>query len=88
MCLHQQFGVDIYQDIYYIDNIKGIITMLSEEELVNKAFELVGNLLIVADDATVSATELMMGDFDLDQKTAEKIVETAFERWIKIYYPE
>ena len=62
--------------------------MMSEEELVNKAFELIGNLLIVADDASASATELMMGDFGLDQKTAEKIVATAFERWMKIYYPE
>ena len=61
--------------------------MMSEEELVNKAFELIGNLLIVADDATASATELMMGDFGLDQKTAKRIVETAFERWMKIYYP-
>lgn len=62
--------------------------MMSEEELVNKAFELIGNLLIVADDATASATELMMDDFGLDQKTAAKIVKVAFERWMKIYYPE
>jgi len=62
--------------------------MMSEEELVDKAFELIGNLLIVADDASASATELMMNDFGMDKKTAEKIVATAFARWMKIYYPE
>lgn len=62
--------------------------MTSEEKMVDKAFELIGNLLIVADDASASATELMMQEFNIDQKTAAKIVVTAFERWMKIYYPE
>lgn len=62
--------------------------MTSEEKMVDKAFELIGNLLIVADDASASATELVMQEFNIDQKTAAKIVVTAFERWMKIYYPE
>ena len=62
--------------------------MMSEEELVDKAFELIGNLLAVADDATKSATELMIEEFKLDPNTAASIVATAFARWMKIYYPE
>lgn len=62
--------------------------MMSEEELVDKAFELIGNLLAVADDATVSATELMIKNYGLDPETASRIVAIAFERWMKIYYPE
>lgn len=62
--------------------------MAAEEEMADKAFELIGNLLIVADDATKSATELMIEEFKLDPNTAARIVATAFERWMKIYYPE
>ena len=62
--------------------------MMSEEELVDKAFELIGNLLAVADDATASATELMIKNYSLDPAAAARIVKIAFERWMKIYYPE
>lgn len=62
--------------------------MLSEEELIDKAFEIIGNLLAVSNYASASATELMIKNYNLDPETAARIVTMAFERWVTIYYPE
>ena len=62
--------------------------MMSEEKLIDTAFELIGNLLPVADDASASAIELLISDLGIDRKTATRIVGAAFARWMKIYYPE
>ena len=61
---------------------------MTEEDLVDKAFKLIGNLLSVADDTTASVTKLMIDEFGLDLKKATDIVAIAFERWMKIYCPE
>jgi len=61
---------------------------MTEEDLVDKAFKLIGNLLSVADDTTMTVTKLMIDDFGLDSKKAADIVAVAFERWIKIYCPD
>ena len=61
---------------------------MTKEELVDKAFQLIGNLLYVVDDTTTSATKLMISDFALEPNVAASIVSIAFERWMKIYCPE
>lgn len=61
---------------------------MTKEELVDKAFQLIGNLLYVVDDTTASATKLMISDFVLEPNVAANIVSIAFERWMKIYCPE
>jgi hypothetical protein len=62
--------------------------MLSEEELVNDAFELLGELLVTSENAKEETVKLMIKKYGLTDSIVEEIVSIAFERWVDIYYPE
>lgn len=62
--------------------------MMSEEELVNSAFEILGSLLVNSEDAKEEAIKSMIDHYDLEVSIAEEIVSIAFERWMEIYDPE
>lgn len=62
--------------------------MMTKDDLIDKAFELIGKLLGTTDDTSASVAELMIVDFGLEQKTAVNVVDIAFERWMQIYFPE
>lgn len=62
--------------------------MISEEEMINSAFEILGELLVTSDNATGEATNLLMHKYGIDDSIAGEIVSIAFERWMEIYDPE
>ena len=59
--------------------------MLSEEELVNLAFEILGSLLVTSENATGEATNLLMHKYGIDDSLAGEAVAMAFERWMEVY---
>jgi hypothetical protein len=62
--------------------------MLPEEELVNTAFELLGELLITSDNATGDVVNLLMHKYAVSEDIAGEVVAIAFERWLEVYDPE
>jgi hypothetical protein len=59
--------------------------MLSEEELVNSAFEILGSLLVTSDNASGEAVNLLMHKYGIDDTIAGEAVSIALERWTDIY---
>jgi len=59
--------------------------MLSEEELVNSAFELLGGLLVTSKDASGDAVNLLMHQYCIDDSIAGEAVAMALERWTEVY---
>lgn len=62
--------------------------MMSEEELVNEAFELLGELLVVSENAKEEAVKIMIIKTGLTDSVIEEVVSVAFERWMEVYDPE
>lgn len=62
--------------------------MLPEEELVNTAFELLGELLITSENATGDVVNLLMNKYAVSADIAGEIVAMAFDRWMEVYDPE
>lgn len=62
--------------------------MISEEELINSAFEMLGGLLVTSENATGEVVNLMMHKFSISEDIASEVVSIAFERWMEIYDPE
>lgn len=56
-----------------------------ENELINKAYELLGGLLITSENATGEVTNLLMHDFGVSEDLAGEAVAIAFERWMEVY---
>lgn len=59
--------------------------MLSEEELVNSAFEILGSLLVTSDNASGEAVNLLMHKYGIDDDIAGEAVAIAIERWTDVY---
>jgi len=62
--------------------------MNTEEELVNSAYEILGELLVTSENATGDAVNLMMHKYSISEDIAGEIVFIAFERWMEVYDPE
>lgn len=62
--------------------------MLSDEDLVNLAFEKLGSVLEFSDTPKEYVTKVMSSEYGLDTDIAAEIVEVAFERWVEIYCPD
>lgn len=62
--------------------------MLSDEELVNTAYEILGGLLVTAENATGDAVNLLMHKYGIDDSIAGEAVAVAFERWMEVYVSE
>lgn len=62
--------------------------MSPEEELINAAFEILGELLVTAENAREEAVKYMMYRYCIDTSIAVEVVSIAFERWMEIYDPE
>lgn len=61
--------------------------MASEEELINAAFNILGELLVKVENASEEAQKYMMYRYCLDASIAAEVVSIAFERWMEIYDP-
>ena len=61
---------------------------MSEDELINDAFEVLGELLVTSENARKEAVKTMVEKTGLDNDTIEEAVAIAFERWMEIYDPE
>ena len=59
--------------------------MLSEEELVNSSFEILGSLLVTSDNASGEAVNLLMHKYGIDDDIAGEAVAIAIERWTDVY---
>lgn len=59
--------------------------MLSDEELVNSAFEILGSLLVTSENASGDAVNLLMHKHGIDDSIAGEAVAIALERWTDIY---
>jgi hypothetical protein len=59
--------------------------MLSEEELVNSAFEILGSLLVTSENACGEAVNLLMHKHGIDADIAGEAVAIALERWTEVY---
>jgi hypothetical protein len=64
--------------------VKGKV--VTDEELVNLAFEELGSNLIY-ENASERTVELMIENYGLDRDVAEEVVVTALDRWTDIYFP-
>lgn len=62
--------------------------MISESELVNSAFEILGSLLVTSRNATGEATNLLMHKHGIDESIAGEAVSIAFEHWMEVYDSE
>lgn len=62
--------------------------MMSEEELVNLAFNELGGLLSTHENAREVAATIMMYRYNLDDSIADEVVAIAFERWVEVYCPD
>ncbi len=60
---------------------------MHNEELINAAFEILGELLVTVENARKEAQKYMMYRYCLDASIAAEIVSVAFERWMEIYDP-
>ena len=58
---------------------------MSEEDLVNCAFEVLGGLLSTSEFATRDAVPIMMNEYGLTEDTAVEVIAIAFERWVEVY---
>lgn len=61
---------------------------MSEDELINDAFEVLGELLVTSENAREEAVKTMIEKTGLTNDTIEEVVAIAFERWMEIYDPE
>jgi hypothetical protein len=59
--------------------------MLSIEDLVSEAFEILGELLITSETAKADTTNILMKKYDIDDSIASEAVSIAFENWTEIY---
>lgn len=59
-----------------------------ENELINKAYELLGELLITSENASGAAVNLLMHEFGVSEDIAGEAVAMALDRWMEIYDPE
>ena len=59
--------------------------MISEDDLINDAFELLGELLVLYDNAREEAVKRMVEKTGLTDTIVEEAVNVAFERWMDIY---
>ncbi len=62
--------------------------MMSEEDLVNSAYEILGELLVTSENATGDAVNLLMHKYGIPEDIAGEVVSVAFERWMEVYDPE
>ena len=59
--------------------------MMSEEDLINSAYEILGSLLVTSENATGEAINLLMHKYGVDDSIAGEAVAIAFERWMEVY---
>jgi len=58
---------------------------VSEEDLVNCAFEVLGELLSTSEFARRDAVPIMMTEYCLTEDIATEVVSIAFEHWVEVY---
>lgn len=59
--------------------------MLSEKELIDSAFTILGGLLEKSENATGEAINLLMHKYGIDENLAGEAVSIALEQWSDIY---
>lgn len=62
--------------------------MNTDEELINSAYEILGELLVTSENATGDAVNLLMHKYAIPEDIASEVVSVAFERWMEVYDPE
>lgn len=62
--------------------------MDTEEDLINSAYEILGELLVTSENATGDVVNLLMHKYGISEDIAGEIAFIAFERWMEVYDPE
>jgi hypothetical protein len=64
--------------------MKRIINMITEDELVGMAFEILGGLLVTSKNPKEEAVKIMIEKTGLTDSIIEEVVSIAFENWMDI----